>query len=38
MILDTNSFIDVVINLLKEKMKAGYDLRGLIKELEDMKK
>ncbi len=33
----TNKFIDVVINLLKEKQKKGYDLEKTIKKLEEMK-
>lgn len=36
--MNTNAFIDLVINLLKEKEKKGYELKEVIKDLEKMKK
>ena len=33
-----SEFTDIVIKILKEKQKLGYDLKKLIQELEEMKK
>ena len=33
-----SEFINIVIKILKEKQKLGYDLKKLIQELEEMKK
>ncbi len=36
--MNINSFIDIVIDLLKEKQKLGYDLKDVLKDLKEMKK
>ncbi len=36
--MQVSTFFDIVINILKEKQKLGYDLKKLIEELEEMKK
>lgn len=33
----TNEFIDIVLNLLKERQQKGYDLAKTITEIESMK-
>ncbi len=35
--MNTNSFIDLVINLLKDKMAKGYDVKDVIEDLKKMK-